>query len=96
MASGPFADKLWEVRGLSVDKLWPIVVVGAPLGARFIATRSYRFVAGLLCSTIFVQFAGALLIVPQSTHSLILTGTTFLVGFMLFSGTFHKTIGRRT
>lgn len=73
----------------------PIVVVGAPLGARFIASRSYRFVAGLLCTTIFVQFIGAILIVPQSKYSLLLAAATFVVGYMLFSGTFHKTIGRR-
>lgn len=73
----------------------PIVVVGAPLGARFIATRSYRFVAGLLCTTILIQFVGALWIVPQSIESMILTSTTFAIGFLLFSGFFHKTIGRR-
>ena len=73
----------------------PIVVVGAPLGAKFIATRSYKFVAGLLCTTIGVQFIGAIVIVPQTQSSLLLTTLTFAIGFMLFSGTLHKTIGRR-
>ena len=72
----------------------PIVVIGAPLGARFIATRSYRFVAALLCTTILVQFMGALWIVPQSFESTVLTVTTFTLGFLLFSGFLHKTVGR--
>ena len=74
----------------------PIVVIGAPLGARFIATRSYRFVAGLLFTTIVVQFAGALWIVPQSVGSMSLTVATFLCGFLLFSGFLHNTIGKRS
>jgi len=73
----------------------PIVVIGAPLGAKFIATRSYQFVAGMLCTIIFAQFIGALLIVPQSIESMALTGITFGLGFILFSGFVHKTIARR-
>ncbi|MBT6433863.1 MAG: sulfite exporter TauE/SafE family protein [Deltaproteobacteria bacterium] len=90
MDSQPVETITWNYWLVSI----PIVVVGAPLGARFIATRSYKFVAGLLCTTICVQFIGAILIVPQSEYSLLLTMATFGVGFMLFSGTFHKTIGR--
>ena len=73
----------------------PIVVIGAPLGARFIATQSYRFVAALLCSTIAVQFAGAILIVPQNAYSLTLTATTCVAGLLLCKGTFHKILPRR-
>lgn len=91
MDAQPIESITWSYWLVSI----PIVVVGAPLGARFIATRSYKFVAGLLCSTIFIQFIGAILIVPQSRDSLLLTAATFIVGYMLFSGTFHKTIGRR-
>lgn len=72
----------------------PIVVVGAPLGAIFISARSYRFVAALLCTTISAQFIGALLIVPQSRESIMLTALTFAVGYLLFSGFFHKSIFR--
>lgn len=62
----------------------PIVVIGAPLGALFISTRSYRFVALLLCSTILAQFVGALAIVPQNEKSIALTCGTLLLGLALF------------
>ncbi|MEO1338905.1 MAG: TSUP family transporter, partial [Myxococcota bacterium] len=41
----------------------PVVVVGAPLGARFIRGRSHAFVRRLLQSIIVVQLLGALLII---------------------------------
>ncbi|MBV1921193.1 MAG: sulfite exporter TauE/SafE family protein [Pseudomonadales bacterium] len=91
LGSQPIEAITWDYWLVSI----PIVVIGAPLGAKFIATRSNQFVAGLLCTIIIAQFVGALLIVPQSIESVTLTGITFALGFILFSGFVHKTIARR-
>lgn len=89
--SQPIEAVTWSYWLVSI----PIVVIGAPLGAIFISTRSYRFVAALLCGTITAQFVGALLIVPQSRESLMIAAATFAAGYLLFSGFFHKSIYRR-
>jgi uncharacterized membrane protein YfcA len=54
----------------------PIVVVGAPLGARFIRDRSRLFVASILYVSIAIQFVAGILIIPQTTR---LAGYTVLV-----------------
>ena len=62
----------------------PVVVVGAPLGAYFIRQRTRQFVARLLYASIFVQFAAALVIVPQTSSLLIASSATFACGVCLF------------
>ncbi len=62
----------------------PVVVVGAPLGARFAARRSRRFLVGLLLTSIVVQFVGALFIVPLDSDLLLVSLLTFTVGLGLF------------
>ena len=62
----------------------PIVVIGAPAGARFIRNRSRLFVAGLLYTTIFVQFAAALLILKPAGWLLLFSTLVFFTGLGLF------------
>lgn len=62
----------------------PIVVVGAPFGARFIRDRSRFFVAGLLYVAIVVQFVAALLIVPQTPKLLTFAAAVFAGGVLTF------------
>jgi uncharacterized membrane protein YfcA len=62
----------------------PVVVVGAPLGARFIRDKSRLFVAGFLYISIGVQYAAALLIVPQSATTLLFSSTVVLLGTLCF------------
>lgn len=63
----------------------PIVVIGAPFGARFIAGRSRRFVSRLLYAAIGAQLLAALLIVPQTGPLLALSAATFAAGTAIFS-----------
>lgn len=63
----------------------PVVVVGAPLGAQFIRTRSRLFIARMLIASIAVQFVAALLIVPQSAALLGFSTLVFLLGLAIFS-----------
>ena len=62
----------------------PVVVVGAPLGAYLIRSRTRHFVARLLYASIVVQFAAALVIVPQTTTLLLTSTGTFASGICLF------------
>jgi uncharacterized membrane protein YfcA len=62
----------------------PVVVAGAPMGAYFIRWRTRQFVARVLYASIVVQFAAALVIVPQTPSLLIVSGTTFGLGVCLF------------
>ena len=64
----------------------PVVVVGAPLGARFIEGRGRVFLSRLLYVSIVGQLIGALVLLPL-TPSLVLFGlTTFVVGLGVFLG----------
>jgi len=63
----------------------PIVVVGAPLGARFIRNRSRLFVAGILYVSIAIQFVAGLAIIPQSAPLLLYSTAVFAAGLLLFS-----------
>jgi uncharacterized membrane protein YfcA len=63
----------------------PVVVVGAPLGAYFIHQRTRHFIAKLLYVSILVQFAAALLIVPQTPALLAFSAATVIAGALLFA-----------
>jgi len=62
----------------------PIVVIGAPLGVRFIAGRSRLFIAGFLYLSILVQFILAIAIIPQSWNLLVFSCMTLIGGGILF------------
>jgi uncharacterized membrane protein YfcA len=69
----------------------PIVVIGAPAGARFIRDKSRLFVAGMLYATIFAQFAAAVLILKPAGWLLGFSTLVFgagigLFGFLALSG----------
>jgi len=78
--AGGLSDQAWAFWWVCV----PVVVVGAPLGARFIRDRSRRFITGLLSISIFVQYLGGLLIIPQTPALLLFNATVFMAGALLF------------
>lgn len=63
----------------------PVVVVGAPLGAQLIRFCSRLFIARLLIASILIQFAAALLIIPQSPTLLAFSAAVFAAGLAGFS-----------
>ncbi|WP_019504298.1 sulfite exporter TauE/SafE family protein [Pleurocapsa sp. PCC 7319] len=80
-SSTPVLPETWSYWWVSV----PVVVIGAPLGAKFIANRSNLFVIYLLLTTIILQFGAALLILPLTHNLMLFSAATFLVGFCFFS-----------
>lgn len=88
---GGMAPAAWGYWWVSV----PIVVIGAPLGARYIAGRSRRFVSRLLYAAIAVQLTAALLIVPQTPRLLALSAATFLAGTLAFRWMSRRGAARR-
>jgi uncharacterized membrane protein YfcA len=62
----------------------PIVVVGAPAGARFIRNRSRLFVAGILYVSIAVQFVAGLAIIPQTVELVAYTAAVFAAALWMF------------
>ena len=80
-SSTPILPETWIYWWVSV----PVVVIGAPLGARFIATRSNRFVVNLLLTSVTIQFGAALLILPLTQNLILFSAATFLVGLSFFS-----------
>lgn len=62
----------------------PIVILGAPAGARFIRNRSRLFVAWLLYLTIFTQFIASLLILKPAGWLLLFSTLVLLLGLGLF------------
>lgn len=78
----PISTEAWNYWWVSV----PIVVVGAPLGARFIAQRSNLFVVRLLLTSIIIQFATALYVLPWNIYLVLFSLATFLTGCALFLG----------
>ena len=62
----------------------PIVVVGAPMGARFIRNKSRLFVAGILYVSIAIQFIAGLIIIDQTLPLLAYSATVFGLGLLLF------------
>lgn len=61
----------------------PVVVVGAPLGVRFIRNRSRHFIAGFLYYVIIIQYLLALFIIPQ-TPGLLLFNAIVVVAATVF------------
>ncbi len=62
----------------------PVVVVGAPLGALFVAGRSRLFVAGFLYLSIVVQFVAAMVIIPQSLGTIAFAAAVLGAGLVAF------------
>jgi uncharacterized membrane protein YfcA len=62
----------------------PVVVLGAPAGARFIRDRSRLFVAAILYVSIVAQFVGGVLIVPQTPALIAYTAAVFGAALLLF------------
>lgn len=79
---GGLAPEAWNYWWVAV----PVVVVGAPLGAQFIRSRSRLFIARFLIASILIQFVAALIIIPQTPVLLSFSAAIFLVGLALFSG----------
>ena len=61
----------------------PVVVIGAPMGARYIRDRSRHFVAGILYVSIVAQSIGAFVVIPMYTE-LVLFSLAVLSGGLLF------------
>lgn len=81
-ASAPgMATEAWNYWWVCV----PIVVVGAPMGARFIRNRSRLFVAGILYVSIAIQFVAGLVIIPQTAQLIAFSAAVFAFGLLLFS-----------
>ncbi|MDJ0744469.1 MAG: sulfite exporter TauE/SafE family protein [Xenococcaceae cyanobacterium MO_167.B27] len=79
-SANPILSDTWNYWWVSI----PVVVIGAPMGARFIAKRSNIFVVRLLLTSIIIQFSAALLILPLTTHLILFSIATFLLGSVLF------------
>jgi uncharacterized membrane protein YfcA len=93
MASNAIAGAFWKGTlgaGLTPeawDYWWvcvPVVVIGAPMGARFIVTKSREFIVGILTVSILVQFIAAIYIIPQTPTLMLYSATVFLVGLAGF------------
>lgn len=64
----------------------PIVIIGAPIGAFYINTRTRGFISKFLYVVILAQFIGALFIIKPTGSLLIFTAVIFLFGVFLFFG----------
>jgi uncharacterized membrane protein YfcA len=64
----------------------PVVVVGAPFGARFIEGRGRVFLSRLLYVSIVGQLVGALVLLPMTPSLLLFGAATFVVGVGVFLG----------
>lgn len=84
-SSTPIAIETWNYWWVSV----PVVVVGAPLGAKFIASRSNLFVIKLLLTSILLQFGAAILILPMTAGLIGFAIATFTLGLLFFLGITH-------
>lgn len=62
----------------------PVVVVGAPLGARVIQTKSRQWISGLLYTSIGLQYLGAVVLVIHSLADLWWSAQVFMGGLVLF------------
>lgn len=64
----------------------PVVVVGAPLGARFVEGRGRVFLSRLLYVSIVGQLVGALVLLPLTPALLLFGLATFVLGVGVFLG----------
>lgn len=94
MAGNAIAGSLWSgvVMNSISEAAWnywyaciPVVVIGAPLGAKFISTRTRKFIAYLLYASIVIQFVAAILIVPQTPQLLMFSSMTTVSGLLMFT-----------
>lgn len=79
-SASPIPDPAWHYWWVAV----PVVVVGAPLGAKVIAHCSQTIVVALLELSIISQFLLALIILPLTPNLVLLSSLTFLSGLALF------------
>ncbi|VEP11904.1 putative membrane transporter protein [Hyella patelloides LEGE 07179] len=79
-SANPIVSDTWNYWWVCI----PVVVIGAPIGARFIAKRSNLFVIRLLLTSIIIQFVTALLILPLTLKIMLFSTATFAVGLILF------------
>ncbi len=89
--TAPMAPEAWAYWYACV----PVVVIGAPLGALFIARRSRRFITNLLLASMVAQYACALIVLPIDADLLLLSAATIATGLGFFSVTFLVGRGRR-
>ncbi|MCB9765365.1 MAG: sulfite exporter TauE/SafE family protein [Alphaproteobacteria bacterium] len=62
----------------------PVVVVGAPLGARFIQGQPRIRIVAFLIFSILAQFLAGILIIPQTPERIALSVVTFSIGATVF------------
>ena len=79
-SAAPILPETWNYWWVSV----PVVVIGAPLGAKFIANRSNLFVIKLLLTSILIQFGAAVLILPLNAGLIGFAIATFTLGLLFF------------
>ncbi len=78
--SGGMEARAWDFWYVCI----PVVVIGAPLGARFIRNKSRLAIAAFLYASILVQYCAALLIVPQTVHLVLFNFGVLALGLLLF------------
>lgn len=93
MASNAVAGFFWKgtfLGGMEAEAFayWyvciPVVVIGAPLGARFIKNRSRLTIATILYASIAIQFTAALFIIPLNPLLVTTIVVTFSAGTLMF------------
>jgi uncharacterized membrane protein YfcA len=89
-AGGGVAADAWNYWWVCV----PVVVVGAPFGARFIRDRSRHFVVGILYCSIIAQYIWALVVIPQ-TPDLLLFNMLVVASASLFFWALRRYGNRR-
>lgn len=85
LSTTPISTETWNYWWVCV----PVVVIGAPLGAKFIANRSNLFVIKLLLASILIQFGAAVWILPLNAGLMGFAIATFTVGLLFFLGITH-------
>ena len=87
----PISPDAWTYWWSSV----PVIIVGAPLGAAFIANRSKNFIIGLLLTSIVAQFVAALVILPLTSGRIAMVCAVLGLGSWVFHS-FAQECRRRT
>jgi len=64
----------------------PVVLIGAPIGAYFINSKTRNFISKFLYAVIFIQFIGAFVIIKPNRELLYFSGIIFLFGLIFFFG----------
>lgn len=90
LAGGGMAPEAWNYWWVCV----PIVVIGAPVGARFIRDRSRHFVARILYVSIAIQFVAAIIIVPQDLRLAAFSTAIFAFGVTMFRSMANRGVRR--